>query len=79
MPLLMTPREADRLLRYPRGRSVRLAKKNKLPHVKLPDGSYRFPGDLIDQLLGGASSATPRDQLPDVDVLGRIGVEVQHV
>lgn len=36
------PREVDRLLRYPRGRSLKLARAGKLPHIKLPDGEIRF-------------------------------------
>jgi hypothetical protein len=39
---LLTPREVDRLLRYPRGRSLRLAKAGRLPCIRLPDGQIRF-------------------------------------
>lgn len=45
------PREVDRLLRYPRGRSLKLAKAGKLPHVKLPDGEIRFDASEIDRHL----------------------------
>jgi hypothetical protein len=48
---LLMPREVDGLLRYPRGRSQRLAKKNKLPHIVLPDGEIRFPEEEINKLL----------------------------
>ena len=48
------PREVDRLLRYPRGRSLRLAKAGKLPHVVLPDGEFRFLQHEIEQLLTAA-------------------------
>ena len=51
MPTLLMPREVDRLLRYPRGRSVRLAKSNKLPHIRLPDGEIRFIESEIEKLL----------------------------
>ncbi|MEM8493865.1 MAG: hypothetical protein AAF916_10825 [Planctomycetota bacterium] len=49
-PELLTPAEADRLLRYPRGRSARLARRGLLPHLALPDGEVRFPADLLDRL-----------------------------
>lgn len=51
MRALLVPHEVDRLLRYPRGRSVRLAKAGKLPHVILPDGGFRFYQDDIERLL----------------------------
>ena len=51
------PREVDRLLRYPRGRSLRLAKSGKLAHVVLPDGEIRFLQHEIEELL--KSSCTP--------------------
>ena len=47
MNVLLTPREVDQLLRYPRGRAVKLAKTGKLPAVFLPDGEIRFnPHDI---------------------------------
>jgi hypothetical protein len=51
MSTLLMPREVDRHLRYPRGRSLRLAKSGKLPHVVLPDGEVRFLQHEIDELL----------------------------
>ena len=51
MPTLLVPRELDRLLRYPRGRSLRLAKAGKLPHIVLPDGEVRFDEEQIERLL----------------------------
>jgi len=50
MTLLM-PRELDRLLRYPRGRSLRLAKAGQIPFIKLPDGEVRFDEADIERLL----------------------------
>jgi glutathione S-transferase len=41
MTLLM-PREVDALLRYPRGRSLKLAKDGRLPFIRLPDDEVRF-------------------------------------
>ena len=49
---LFTPRELDRLLRYPPGRSLRLAKKGKLPSVELPDGEIRFVEAQVLRILG---------------------------
>ena len=51
MPTLLVPREVDRLLRYPRGRSLRLAKAGKFKHIVLPDGEVRFSEDAIEALL----------------------------
>jgi predicted site-specific integrase-resolvase len=51
MGSLLTPRELDRLLRYPRGRSMKLARAGKLPHIVLPDGEVRFDEDEITALL----------------------------
>jgi hypothetical protein len=48
---LLRPSEVDRLLRYPRGRSARLARRGVLPHVKLPDGEIRFHESQIAELV----------------------------
>jgi len=48
---LLKPREVDVMLRYPAGRSLRLAKANKIPCVHLPDGEVRFDEVVIKQLL----------------------------
>lgn len=56
MSKLLMPREVDRLLRYPRGRSARLAREGKIACVRLPDGEIRFAEDAIQSML--ASSAT---------------------
>ena len=50
------PREVDRIFRYPRGRSLKLARKNQLAHVKLPDGEIRFDADVIQQIIKGSLS-----------------------
>ncbi len=34
--------DIDRRLNWPLGRAERLARKQKLPHYVLPDGSIRF-------------------------------------
>lgn len=59
---LLKPGEVDILLRYPRGRSLRLARKGLLPYVRLPDGSVRFDEREIQALL---TSARVRDTTPE--------------
>jgi hypothetical protein len=49
---LLTPEEVDDLLRYPRGKSQRLARRDLLIHVTLPDGSVRFRREDIEKLTG---------------------------
>jgi hypothetical protein len=49
---LLTPIELDGLLRYPRGRSQRLARRQLLPHITLPDGAIRFRPADVEKLLG---------------------------
>ena len=51
MSELLTPREIDALLRYPRGRAIKLAKAGQLPAVILPDGEIRFARDAIEAWL----------------------------
>ncbi len=53
MQRLLTPRETDQLLRYPHGRSIRLAKQGKLSAIILPDGEYRFAEKDIELILLG--------------------------
>jgi len=48
---LLKPREVDVMLRYPAGRSLRLAKANKIPCIHLPDGEVRFDEAIIKRLL----------------------------
>jgi hypothetical protein len=52
---LLTAREVDRMLCYPRGRSVKLAKAGKIPHVLLPDGEVRFDADALRDFLRGCA------------------------
>ena len=63
---LLMPIEVDRILRYPAGRYERLAKRGKLPCVRLPGGTIRFreldverlisPGPNRNVAMGGVSS-----------------------
>jgi len=54
---LLTPDELDRLLRYPPGKSERLARRGKLPHVLLPGGDVRFDSEVVRGLLAGSACA----------------------
>ena len=51
MTTFLQPGELDKLLRYPRGRSARLARKGLIPCTRLPDGELRFDRELIDDWL----------------------------
>lgn len=65
MSKLLKPFEVDELLRYPRGRSARLARQGKLNCVTLPDGEIRFAEDYIRGLVGLADVAPAQiGQLP---------------
>ena len=48
---LVKPKELDRILRYPLGRSQRLARKGELPHIVLPAGQIRFTSGDIESIL----------------------------
>lgn len=61
--------EVDDLLRLPRGRSERLARRGKLPCVKLPSGDIRFREEEIQRIIAGEAA---NDQQSD-------GKAVQHV
>ena len=61
--ILLKPREVDVLLRYPAGRSLRLAKRGLLPCIQLPDGEIRFDETEIDRIL--RSNGKSNEQLRD--------------
>lgn len=48
---LLRCKEVDRLLRYPYGKTGRLAKAGKIPYIRLPDGGIRIRKDDIETLL----------------------------
>ena len=52
---LMKPSQVDSLLRYPSGRSQRLARKGLIPHVELPDGEIRFDPEVIHDWIADRS------------------------
>lgn len=47
----LTPSELDRLLRLPRGRSRRMARRNLIPFLSLPGGEIRFDRAEIERWL----------------------------
>ena len=49
----LTADDLDSLLRFPHGRSERLAKRGEIPHIVLPTGDIRFSHDAIDRWLAG--------------------------
>lgn len=48
---LISGRELDRMLRWPRGRSVKLARAGKLPSVTMPDGEIRFDVEEVEAAI----------------------------
>lgn len=59
----LKPSELDSRLRYPAGRSLRLARKGLIPHVKLPDGEIRFDAGVVEQWLRERSHSTECEPL----------------
>jgi hypothetical protein len=53
MKTLLMPYEVYRIFRYPAGKSERLAKRGKIPHIRLPDGQIRFKRNQIEKIAGG--------------------------
>lgn len=64
MRTLLTDREVDHLLRYPRGRSRRLAKDGLIVHIVLPDGEIRFDEDEIKKLLTSTAAQATESEVP---------------
>jgi predicted site-specific integrase-resolvase len=52
---LLKPREVDVLLRYPPGRTAKLARAGRIPCIRLPDGEIRIDADEIKRLLATAA------------------------
>lgn len=48
---LLKPKQVDCILQWPFGKTARLAKQGKIPHILLPDGQIRFASKDIDYLL----------------------------
>lgn len=56
--------EIDKRLTWPLGRAERLARRGKLPHVVLPDGSIRFRWELIEPLIRVVDPSVRREATP---------------
>jgi hypothetical protein len=54
---LLTPREVDLLLRYPAGRTARLARAGKIHAITLPDGELRIAQKTVERLLKPTTEA----------------------
>jgi hypothetical protein len=48
---LIYPEQIDRNLNWPLGTATRLARRKRLPHYLLPDGSIRFRWEEIEPLI----------------------------
>ena len=49
--MFLYPEDVDHRLNLPLGRAERLARRRRLPHVRLPDGSVRFEWESIEALV----------------------------
>lgn len=49
--MFLYPEDIDRRLTWPLGRAERLARRGRLPHIRLPDGSLRFEWEVIEALV----------------------------
>jgi hypothetical protein len=49
--MYLYPEDIDERLNWPPGQAERLARRRKLPHVVLPDGSIRFEWAAIAAML----------------------------
>jgi len=72
---LLTPGEVDTIFCYPNGRSARLARQGKLPHVVLPDGSLRFDAQALQKLIEELTVKNGKDTNND----GGERSNIQHV
>jgi hypothetical protein len=69
---LLKPNEVDLILRVPFGRSAKLAKEGKLPHILLPDGSIRFRPEDVQRITGQAPAQEALTDLPGLAVKLRL-------
>ncbi|MHC4088930.1 MAG: hypothetical protein ACYSVY_01380 [Planctomycetota bacterium] len=61
---LLTPRETDRLLRYPQGRAKRLARQQLIPHIVLPDDEIRFDAEAVECWLKERAASVKQELCP---------------
>jgi hypothetical protein len=48
---VLYPDDIDTRLNWPAGTAKRLARRGRLPHIRLPDGSIRFEWSEIEPLI----------------------------
>lgn len=59
---LIKPKDVDLIMQWPFGKSSRLARQGRMPHIVLPDGQIRFdPAEVENILANGREPGTPRD------------------
>jgi len=51
MDELLKDKQIDRLLQLPFGKTLRLAREGKIPHIVLPNGEIRFDAKDIERLI----------------------------
>lgn len=77
---LLISREVDRLLRYPLGQTMRLARAGLIPFIRLPDEEIRFDEAAIDKLLkDGANKQSSGRRVVQTQDHNRGDAEVGHV
>lgn len=64
MATLLYPEDVDRRLSWPAGRSLRLARRGKLPHIILPDGEIRFEWESIEAMLQRVPADSGQEAAP---------------
>jgi hypothetical protein len=67
--VLLYPEDIDARLNWPLGTAARLARRKRLPHYVLPDGSIRLRWDEVAPLvrrvpLGGAAAGRGANDAP---------------
>jgi hypothetical protein len=62
---LLYPDEIDARLNWPPGRTSQLARRSKLPHYRLPDGSIRLRWEEVARLVRhiGTTCAAERQEV----------------
>jgi hypothetical protein len=64
--MFLYPEDIDRRLNWALGTAKRLARRRRLPHYLLPDGSTRFVWEEVEALVERVPAAGP------------VGLEVAH-
>jgi hypothetical protein len=59
---LLFPEDIDARLSWPPGRAARLARRGRLPHYILPDGSIRLRWGEIAPLIRHHATEQPSDE-----------------